>query len=161
MPDEDKILQKYQIAIETMRYEGQLLWQIFNAFLLAHTVFMAFLLQAAFNLQAGSHNIGSFIAGVIGILLCIPWMATYQRSSEYYIFRMIQAREAEPDGWGFLKDKSEDFSAGKAVQIGNSTYRVNWLARVLRTKRKASRSLSRHNVCPKSTRWCLAGQLNR
>ena len=135
MPEEEIKIQRYQIAVENMRYEGQLLWQISNAFLIVHTVFMAFLLQTTFSQNAKCQSYGLFLAGLIGVLLCIPWMASYQRSSHYYIFRLFQAREVEPEGWDILKNKGEEFSSGQKIRIGKSTCQINWLARVLRTKR--------------------------
>jgi len=136
MNDESKSMDSYTNALEQVRYEGQLLWQIFSAFLLAHTVFLAFLLQTAFGSgRMNSYHPGVFLASVVGGLLCIPWAASYSRSSDYYTFRMAQAREAEPTGWNLLKGEGEQFSAGRSVKIGTQTHRVSWLGRVLRTKR--------------------------
>lgn len=125
----------YRVALEQVRYEGQLLWQIFGAFLLAQTVFMAFLLQATFTQPLVlTFRVGPFVAALIGLVLCLPWAATYLRSSAYYIFRMAQAREAEPEGWKLLKDVGEAFSEGRQVKVGATPYQVGWLSRNLRTK---------------------------
>ncbi len=135
MNDNEQI-ELYKTALEQVRYEGQLLWQIFNAFLLAHTVFVAFLLQATFGQQPIANSRPTvLVAGVIGLALCILWAATYLRSSAYYIFRMAQAREAEPPGWKLLKEAGEEFSSGRQVRIGANTYQATWLGRNLRTKR--------------------------
>jgi hypothetical protein len=131
-------LGRYTAALEQVRYEGQLLWQIFNAFLLAHTVFLAFLLQAGFGSGKAmvSCRPGVFVAGIVGVILCVPWMATYLRSSAYYIFRMAQAREAEPVAWNIIKGQGEAFSAGRSpVIVGEEAYGLPWLGRALRTKR--------------------------
>jgi hypothetical protein len=68
------------------------------------------------------------------LLLCIPWIATYLRSSAYYRFRMAQAREAEPPDWRLLKGAGEEFSAGKKVKVGANMYQLSWLARTLGRK---------------------------
>jgi hypothetical protein len=134
--EQSKGVDLYAAALEQTRYEGQLMWQIFGAFLLPHTVFLAFLLQTAFGSgQINSYRPGVFFASIVGGLLCIPWAASYSRNSDYYTFRMAQAREAEPMNWNLLKGQGEQFSAGEKVRIADKTYRVNWLSRVLRTKR--------------------------
>lgn len=126
---------QYAHALEQVRYEGQLLWQIFGAFLLAHTVFLAFLLQSSFNTAVPGFQSAVFYPALLGALLCLPWYAAYSRSSDYYIFRMTQARSLEPAGWNLIQGQGVQFSAGNAVDIGGQSYRVNWLGRVLRTKR--------------------------
>lgn len=125
---------RFAHALEQVRYEGQLLWQIFGAFLLAHTVFLAFILQSAFSLPDG-YQAAVFFPGILGAILCLPWFAAYSRSSDYYIFRMAQAKALEPDGGNLIKGQGEQFSAGHAVVIDGKPYRVNWLGRALRTKR--------------------------
>ena len=136
MNEENKSEDRYQSALEQVRYEGQLLWQIFGSFLLAHTVFLAFLLQSALGReQIVGYHLGAFFAALVGLLLCIPWAASYFRSSAYYIFRMAQAKEAEPSDWNLIKGDGEKFAAGYKVTIGKESYRVGWLARVLRTQR--------------------------
>jgi hypothetical protein len=125
----------YAHALEQVRYEGQLLWQIFGAFLLAHTVFVAFLLQSAFSNTAPGFQASVFYPAMLGAILCLPWYATYSRSSDYYIFRMAQAKALEPAGWNLIQGQGEQFSAGKPVVIAGERYRVNWLGRMLRTKR--------------------------
>jgi len=135
MNDDNPNIQSYLVAIEHARYEGQMLWQIFTAFLLAHTVFLAFLLQTAFVQQVGMFRPGVFIAGIVGLLLCIPWIATYQRSTAYYRFRMAQAREAEPTNYRLLKGVGEEFSTGKKVKVDQALHQLGWLARKLNTSR--------------------------
>jgi len=136
MNEENKPEDRYQSALEQVRYEGELLWQIFGSFLLAHTVFLAFLLQSTLGRKpiVGYHP-GGFFATIVGLLLCIPWTASYLRSSAYYIFRMAQAKEAEPSGWNLIKGNGEKFAAGCKVTIGKESYRIGWFARVLRTQR--------------------------
>lgn len=136
MSNDSEKIQEYLSALEHVRYEGQLLWQIFGAYLLAHTVFLAFLLHAIF--AAGSvvqWRIATFIAGVIGLLLCVPWMASYLRSSAYYVFRMAQARAKEPSGWNLIGGDGKDFAAGKRVTVDGESYQIPGIAQVLRTKR--------------------------
>ncbi|WP_297488095.1 hypothetical protein [Thermococcus sp.] len=132
----DMDIAKYSVALELVKYEGQLLWQIFGAFLIAHTVFLSFLLQSLLTTPlTGQYQPSRFIAALVGLFLCIPWASSYFRSSDYYIFRMAQARDAEPPGWGFIGVRGEQFSKGLPVEIAGVEYRINWFSRVLRTKR--------------------------
>ena len=126
--------ERYRAALGHVRYEGQLLWQIFGAFLLAHTVLLSFLLRSAFRSEGSGYQPAVFIAGSLGLFLCLPWLATYLRSSKYYEFRMAQAREAEPKEWNIIAGEGEAFSAGCQVRIGNKCYCICWLGRILRTK---------------------------
>jgi hypothetical protein len=130
-------LERYKVAIEHVRYEGQLLWQIFGSFLLTHTIFMAFLLQAATgNAQIiPSYRLGMFIASIAGMVLCIPWAGSYARSSAFYIFRMAQARQVEPKDWTLVGKDGENFSSGNIVILGAEQYQIFWLARIFRTQR--------------------------
>lgn len=127
---------RYNAALEHVRYEGQLLWQIFGAFLLAHTIFLAFLLPSAAESARWHSAPAVFWPCVVGLTLCVPWFATYFRSSAYYMFRMAQAAAAEPSGWNLLKGDGQRFSDGEeVVMIGEKPYRPNWIARHLRTRR--------------------------
>jgi hypothetical protein len=118
---------RYSVAVEQVRFEGHLLWQIFGAFLLAQTVFLAFLLPA-FSQEVLHSRPSVFISAFVGLLLCVPWFATYRRSSDYYCFRMAQARELEPEGWNILRGDGVAFSDGKLVLVGDKPYRVHWVA---------------------------------
>lgn len=129
--DKDK-LELYKAALEHTRYEGSLLWQIFGAFLLVHTIFMAFIFQAIeFE---GERQWGIIIAGVAGLLMCIPWSASYFRSSKYYELRMAQARQAEPEDWNLIREVGKDFSDGARVEIEGKLYQNRLLGKVIKTK---------------------------
>lgn len=126
----------YREALEWVQYEGQLLWQIFGAFLLAHTVFLALALGTALEGEAFLEwRWGAFAAGIFGLLLCAPWWASCRRSSAYYVFRIAQAREKEPRDWELLRGVGERFSDGECVVIGEKHFQIRGSARWLRTRR--------------------------
>lgn len=131
-PTQDR--EHYDAAVLQVRYEGQLLWQRFGAFLLPHSVFLAFVLNSASAGQIGHYSFRTFWSSVVGFLLCVPWLAVYMRSSAYYSFRIAQAREIEPAGWHLFGGKARDFSAGKNVTVSSENRRMPWLARRLRTE---------------------------
>ena len=127
----------YQTALEHVRYEGELLWLTFEAFLLPQTIFLAFLVQSAFG---GEEIVGwrpaVFVAGAVGLLLCFPWAGAYKRRASYCVLRMAQAREAEPLQWRLLKT-GERFAQGRTVEVGGKPYRIGLIGRALRTARSA------------------------
>ena len=126
----------YREALELVRYEGALMWQIFGAFLLAHTVFLAISLGTALDGSVlVSWRLGAFCAGLLGLLLCLPWWSSYRRSSSYYILRMAQAREKEPPNWDLIDGVGRRFSNGNCVMVGGQCHKIRGAAKWLRTKR--------------------------
>jgi hypothetical protein len=132
MAEEGSDPKRYEIAILQVRYEGQLLWQRFGAFFIPHGIFLGFLLGEAFDPTLPRS--GVFLTSLIGIILCVPWLAVLKRSSAYYTFRIAQAREIEPPGWDLLAGKGERFSAGECVVVRDH-HKMPRLARILRTER--------------------------
>jgi hypothetical protein len=111
-------LQKYQAALQLLQYEQQILWLIFGAFLLPHTVLVGFLLDSFLGGRAeAAWHLGRFSVAVLGLLVSIPWFAAYGRNAAYYFFRMSQAKAAEPDNWHLLKVDGESFADGDQVTI--------------------------------------------
>lgn len=139
MEDQEIQFERYKIAVEQVRYEGKLGWDNFRTFLIAHTIFIGFLLKGAFESQ-DIYSIESFCVSLIGIWLCIAWWATKERNHAYYIFRMAQARELEPDGWNYFKGKGQKFSDGESVKIEKKPYQIHKLGRKLR-KPAATKSI--------------------
>ena len=128
--------ERYEAALQHLHFEGQLYWQIFGAFLLSNSVFMAFLLQAVLSADLiVAWRPGSFAAGIVGLLICVPWTASQRRSSAYYHLRMVQARAAEPPEYVLLRDVGQRFSRGEEVEVDGTKVKVPWLGQVLRTRR--------------------------
>lgn len=138
MSEEKDNMARYQRVVEEVDRTGQLLWQIYGTFLLPQTIFLSFLLQTTLgDFRALYFRPGPFFTALVGAFLCIPWAACFFRSSEYYIFRMAQAREAEPSGWNIINGDGEKFAEGKGVQAGGKQHRIGYLSRKLRTKSSA------------------------
>ena len=131
MEDQEIQIERYKIAVEQVRWEGNLGWDNFRTFLIVHTIFIGFLLKGVFERQ-DTYSVGSFFIALIGILLCIPWVATKIRNDSYYRFRMAQARELEPDDWSYFKGKGKDFSDGKTVEIQGKPYKIRKLGQVIK-----------------------------
>ena len=131
---EDTQLHRYKCAMALVMEEGGLLWKVFGTFLVAHTIFMAFLLKESMVSLDAKWRPGSFLAALFGVILCFPWFVVYIRNSAYYVFYIAQAKRAEPSGWDLMKGSGESFSAGKPVTIEGKVYRICWLGRVLRAR---------------------------
>jgi hypothetical protein len=134
-PSTNERFETYKIALETTRYEGQLLWQIFSVFLAIHTLFSGFLLNAALTDSPLSFSPRIFVACLIGLALCWPWLASYSRNVAHYRYHLAHARVLEPEGWDLYGGAGRDFSMGKAVKVGFGSYRLGWSARRVRSGR--------------------------
>jgi hypothetical protein len=134
---DDPQRERYEAALQVVVYEGQLLWTVFGAFLLAHTVFLAVLLQGVGDARLPSNISGGFWPAVIGLFLCIPWITAYLYRSKWYNFRMAQARDAEPDGWNLVAGVAKEFADGHEVRIAGEWFQQRGLPRALRTKQSA------------------------
>ena len=96
---------------------------------------MAFLLSIAFTDQFSmKFRSGYFVAGILGFILCIPWLSTYYRAHAFYSFRMAQARHLEPHGLKLLDEDGRNFSNGREIEIDGEPYQLSWLAKNLRVQ---------------------------
>lgn len=118
LPDDNKsiLAERYGWALELVQYEIQRLWVIYGTFLLAETVLLGGVAQV---LAQGPQEL-ALVGSVIGLLLVIPWWATFEYTRSFYLLRIAQAREFEPHVATFLSE-GHDLSRGipiKGVKIG-------------------------------------------
>ena len=102
MPEQNSDrLEYYKIALDLVTYEGQRLWQVFHLYLITQVLLIGSLI--------GTRKLDldiSTLIGIAGLLLCIPWAGAYFRHSQWYIYRMVDAKEIEKNlGKGFLSKK--------------------------------------------------------
>lgn len=130
-------IKKYEFSIQLLIFEGQMLWTILTAFLVTNTILLGFIGQMVSNLKpvAFGTNWPCFIAGLLGFLLIIPWIGTFLRNSDYYHFRMEQAKETEPEGYSLLTERGEKFAEGSQVAVNNKSVRIGHFACILKNKR--------------------------
>jgi ABC-type branched-subunit amino acid transport system permease subunit len=113
-------IKKYEIAVDRVMNEGSILWQSSQAFLLTNAVILGFISQSLFhnkNLVSFEPNIGIFSLAFIGLLVCILWLTSYVRRSDYYRLLITQALNSEPKEWNFLKE-GKWFSDGHDALLG-------------------------------------------
>ncbi len=135
MQSDEERIEVFKIAHETMRYEGALLWQIFGAFLLIHTVFAGFLAQSEITASSLEFRPGPFFGAVIGLSLCIPWWASYSRNAAHYRYHLARLRELEPEGWHLYGGDGHAFSSGRRVTVFGETHELGWFAQRVRSGR--------------------------
>ena len=129
--------ERYKSVLGHVQYERQLLYSLFNIFLLADVVFLGFLLNYILGQEKYSgFNMGAGLVALVGLVLSIFWLADYRRRSKYYIFRMAQARdvEVELEGWSLIGGDGRDFAEGKKIQAGKEDHQMSWFEMVFRTK---------------------------
>jgi hypothetical protein len=144
---ENQYLERYKVNLEFLKFEATTLWQIFSAFFVAHAIFIGFI---ASSFSGSKHHQIScaflIMACIVGILMAILWLGTFIRNSDWYDFRMWQAKKAENEfkehsnirELYLLNGDAEAFSNGSKVEI-----RID--------KQKA----------PKILKMCLIGRWNK
>lgn len=91
---------KYGWGIALIQYEIQRLWTIYGIFLLAETVLIS---GVGLLLGDGKYNI-ALGGAIIGFLLVLPWWATFEYTRYFYLLRVMQIKELEPNIASFLKE---------------------------------------------------------
>ena len=135
MEEKQNQTSKYEAISEQAHFDGEHRWNVFASFLLAQTVFTAFLLQSGLTTPLCSSRLGPCFAGLLGLILCLPWYATYRRLNAYYEYRIAQAREIEPSGWHRYSDDGKRFSEGAEVEVGNIRFKIPLSGRILKGTR--------------------------
>jgi hypothetical protein len=116
------LLEQYKIAVDFLQFEANTLWQIFNTFFLGNSIFLV----AVFGLFGDKYHNYCFylVVGIIGLLVCVLWLGTFRRNSDWYAFRMKQAKKAEKrylksvsdKEWYLLNKKAHKFADGKRIK---------------------------------------------
>lgn len=120
----------YEIAMQQVYNESQVVWQYSGAYILANTVIIGFISQ---NIDKNNPNIILFM-GILGFLINIIWLGSSERRWGWYEFRMAQAREMERMlNYDLVSKRGLDFSKGKKVKVDKKPMRLNFLARMFST----------------------------
>jgi len=84
-------IEYYKIGIDLVKYEGQRLWQVFHLYLITEILLLGSFISTTNRLDTDM----SFILGMAGLLLCIPWAGAYFRHSWWYFYRMEDTKKVE------------------------------------------------------------------
>jgi len=83
----------YEAAIQMWYYYGEVLWQKYNALLVANSIVIS-----AIGLVLKGQDTSlvlCLILPFLGLMLCAMWFLIVERSREYHIYFMLSAREIE------------------------------------------------------------------
>lgn len=120
-----KELEKYKITIDFLKFEASTLWQIFTAFFIGHNILAVIIIELLTNEKAQPLNYPLlFFIGIAGLIIAFLWLATFKRNSDWYNFRMEQAKRAEADyvkmieddDWYLLNREAEKFADGYKIK---------------------------------------------
>jgi len=116
---------QYDRVITLIQYHVQLTWLIFSAFLLVETVLMGAIAAVA------KDGLDAFVFGgaTLGLLLILPWWASFHYNHGLYRLRICEARDLEPDNGTFFTNGKILIDNGESSL--DSKIRICWLARRL------------------------------
>ncbi|MEZ5292843.1 MAG: hypothetical protein R2745_17310 [Vicinamibacterales bacterium] len=90
--------EQYGFALQLIQYDINRLWTIYGLFLLAETVLLGAVAQVFSNPEL------VFAGSAVGVLLIFPWWATFENTRKFYLLRLIQAKDYEPEVGEFLTE---------------------------------------------------------
>lgn len=126
----------YGHALDLLRYEGEMLWVILSACMVVNVLIVGFIAQTIAD-KDYCYFKGSLpcIAGAfLGIVLSIAWYGTFLRNSQYYHFRMAQAKQLENKNYPLLRKKGYKFSKGQKVFVGKQSFQLTGLSQYMQNK---------------------------
>ncbi len=131
--DSVSITDRYAFALQLLQYEIQRLWTIFGLFLLAETVLLSG------TAQVFDHAVLVYSGSAVGVLLLFPWWATFENTRKFYLLRLSQAKDFEPDVGAFLTE-GQRLAAGHKISRTRSgsddeNIQISWVLRFMRPQR--------------------------
>ena len=127
-------LEFYKLALGLAKEEANVLWNFSQNYLLANTIIIGFISQGIFEETKiiFEPNNGIFALSLIGLTISLLWLFSYRRRSNYYKFRIAQARQREPSGLSLVGGDGEYFSKGDTIEIEGKGYSLG-VSRAFRT----------------------------
>jgi hypothetical protein len=110
----------YQSAVDIATFYATTVWSIFNAMLMAHSIFVAVI-----GLVLTSNHpliLFKFMTPIVGLVLCVAWFLLVKRAHEYAAYYRMSAREIEEE---YLEDSVSTVSRGAIFASGGSvTFKI-------------------------------------
>jgi hypothetical protein len=125
--DED-LSETYKILIGQLQFEGNLIWTRNQVFLILNSAIIAIL---SVSDQVKSNVPVIFAASFVGVVLCLLWLFTVERSRVYYQYWVTQTRALEDhlQSSTMIFETLHQANAGQVVKIGKHIFRMSALAR--------------------------------
>ena len=127
----------YQVAVDLASSNGETIWSMFNAMIVANSIVVAGITFVLTNQQP--LLIFRVLLPIVGLVLCIAWLLQVTRAYGYVTYYLLSARELEEH---YLSQQVQtisrggDFADRKAVslEIGGAriTRRMKLLPRLIR-----------------------------
>ena len=121
---------EYETAVDFWKFQCETQWRQFGAFVLPHTLLMAFLLQQWFAEKPSPRGVSS-MAGA-GLALSLLWFVVHMRAVSLSKFRMEKAKLYEQDleEYDFFTGDAKQFADGREVVVGGVRCQMPWCTRV-------------------------------
>jgi hypothetical protein len=130
-------MERYKMLLDLMKYHQTVIWGSFTAFALTHSIFLGvfarYAIEVGLTTSPQSHW-GVIGSAAMGLVLWLPWYVTYQRSNFYFLFRLEQAKRAEPEGLNILRGSMERLTDYGEVFIEQKRYRLPFLVSRIQTR---------------------------
>jgi len=119
-------LELYKLSHALVIHEAQAQWNVSALFVLANSVLAGFIGTNLLQTNKPQPEILTLkILVGIGLTLTILWFFSNLRTSNWYRFRMAQAKQREPDGWMLFNDDAENESKGDTIIIKEEEYNLS------------------------------------
>jgi hypothetical protein len=105
--------ENYDRAILLIQNQVQLFWLIFGSFLLSETV----LLSAITSIDEENTNNLTFWGSILGLIICFLWWITSKYNHAFYILRINEAKNYEPDEGDFFSNGLKLFNGDKVHDV--------------------------------------------
>ena len=112
----------FELSVNYVLNDAEILWQSSHLFLLGNSILAGFI---GTRIIGGiMRNWETFILSSLGFLISVLWLLSYIRLSNYYKFRIDQAKQREPEGWMLFNGDAQEKEKQKEVFFeGYETFR--------------------------------------
>jgi hypothetical protein len=126
--NDENLSETYKILIGQLQFEGNLIWTRNQVFLILNSVIIA-ILSVSDEVKTNTPII--LATSFVGVVLCLLWLFTVERSRVYYQYWVTQARALEDrlQSSTMIFETLHQANAGQAVQIGRQIFRMSAIAR--------------------------------
>ncbi|RJQ38963.1 hypothetical protein C4559_00035 [Candidatus Microgenomates bacterium] len=126
--------EKYHLLFEIVLHESKAMWDTSQLFLLSNTILATIIganLLTKSKIESSHDRLIFWLLSLLGFFISILWWFSYNRTSQYYKFRMAQIRELEKKnkegGLDIFAGKPEEVSNGNTVEVDGKKHGVRVL----------------------------------
>ncbi|MEM1339003.1 MAG: hypothetical protein AAF634_12365 [Bacteroidota bacterium] len=117
------------------KYEGQLIWNVFNSMVAVNTLLTAF--SVAFLSLFSNSNKLIYVLLISGVILCAGWYLMMQRMFSFYKYWYSWIRFYERElfeGQYQMINVGKTFSEGDTVLVDEDRLRINGISRIVKNE---------------------------